>query len=442
MLKPTDSSETTPGVSSAISDAAIESVNRNRMLDFGKTTCRRIHPEPVIEREHSQSSEEHSAALLWERGIISLRTHQAHLFQRLWTERILHLRGHFTSTGLTDGHNNESDCAMDDNVFLARSSDEVYPKHLSLDDRIAFEIADAAEWKAIVDTGSVKVMNSEVANTIRKKQPDRVINSRMVRRLKPQEGTFQKPKAKSRWCVLGHQDPDAADMFTYAPTPQTESIMMFLFLMQLCDLALSIADLKNAFCQSDSLDRSAGPLFVEPCEGLDLPHGSLIQLVAPVYGLNDAPLRWHRTVTTWLIKQGYRKSLLEPCLYVHYAPGGSVDGLILTEVDDLAISIKRMQEAEFQQRFQAAFRFGKWEKREASYAGRRIRQRDQYVLVDQENTFWRNCTLYFCVRNSRKTESFHWMNLINSVHLCIRSVGLPRRVDPRLLDPRRFWHNT
>ena len=36
--------------------------------------------------------------------------------------------------------------------FLARSSDEVYPKHLSPDDRVAFEIADAAEWKAIVDT--------------------------------------------------------------------------------------------------------------------------------------------------------------------------------------------------------------------------------------------------------------------------------------------------
>ena len=62
----------------------------------------------------------------------------------------------------------------------------------------------------------------------------------------------------------------------------------------------------------------------------------------------------------------------------------SVDGLILIEVDDLAIGTKRLQEAEFQQRFQAAFSFGKWEKREASYAGRRIRQRDQYVLVDQE----------------------------------------------------------
>ena len=155
--------------------------------------------------------------------------------------------------------------------------------------------------------------------------------------------------------------------------------MLFLFLLQVCDFTLSIADLRNAFCQSDSLDRSAGPLFVEPCEGLDLPSGSLIQLVAPEYGLNDAPLRWHRTLTAWLTKQGYRKSLLEPCLCVHYAPGGSVDGLILIDVDDLAIGTKLTQEAQFQRRFQAAFRFRKWEKREASYAGRRIRQRDQYV---------------------------------------------------------------
>ena len=107
-------------------------------------------------------------------------------------------------------------------MFLARSSDEVYPKHLSPDERIAFEIADSADGKAIVDSDSVKVLDSEVANTIRKERPHTVINSRMVRRLKPQEGTFQKTKAKSRWCVLGHQDPDAADMFTYAPTPQTE----------------------------------------------------------------------------------------------------------------------------------------------------------------------------------------------------------------------------
>ena len=88
-----------------------------------------------------------------------------------------------------------------------------------------------------------------------------------------------------------------------------------------------------------------------------------------MYGLNDALLRWHRTLTAWLVKQGYRKSLLEPCLYAHHAPGGSVDGLILIEVDDLAIGSKRSQEAVFQQRFQAAFRFGKWRKK-----GRQLRR--------------------------------------------------------------------
>ena len=121
-----------------------------------------------------------------------------HLSQRSWTEDIAlertHIPGHhITPTGPTDEHNNESYCVMGDNEFLARSSDEVYPKHLSPDERVAFEIAGAAEWKAIVDSGSVKVLDSEVANTIRKERPDRVINSRMVRRLKPQEGTFQKP---------------------------------------------------------------------------------------------------------------------------------------------------------------------------------------------------------------------------------------------------------
>ena len=92
---------------------------------------------------------------------------------------------------------------MEDNVFLVRSSDEVYPKHLSPDERVAFEIADSAEWKATVDSGSVKGLDSEVAKTIRKERPDRVINIRMVRRLKPQEGTFQKLESQVQMVCFG-----------------------------------------------------------------------------------------------------------------------------------------------------------------------------------------------------------------------------------------------
>ena len=198
-----------PGVSSAISDAAIESVNRNRMLDFGKTTCKRIRPEPVIERERSQSSEEHPAALLVGTWYYLTPDSSGALVSEVVDRKDLALERtrppghHFTPTRPTGGHDNGFDHAMENNMFLARSSDEVYPKHLSPDERIAFEIADAAEWKAIVNTGSVKVLDSEVANAIRKAQPDRVINSRMVRRLKPQEGTFQKPESQVQMVCFG-----------------------------------------------------------------------------------------------------------------------------------------------------------------------------------------------------------------------------------------------
>ena len=280
----------------------------------------------------------------------------------------------------------------------------------------------------------MRVLDPVARDAVRRERPDRVINSRMVRRRKPHEGTFQKPKAKSRWCVLGHQDSDAADMFTYAPAPQTESIMLFFFLLQACDLTLSIADLKNAFV---SQIHWIGPqglcLWIRARTGPAL-RISLIQLVAPVYGLNDVPLRWHRTLTCWLVKQGNRKSLLVPCLFTHYALGGSVDGLILIEVDDFVIGAKRSQETEFQQMFQAAFCFGKWQKREVSYAGRRIPQRDQYVFVDQEQYILEKFQPVPLPEKRQKDRRVDCHEFEQVARLCIRSIGLPRRVVRRLRD--------
>ena len=117
-------------------------------------------PNPsVIERERSHSSEERHACLLVGTWYYLIPDPSGALVSEVVDRKDLalertHIPGHhFTPTGPTDGHNNEFDCATDDNVFLARSSDEVYPKHLSPDERVAFKIADAAEWKAIVDSG-------------------------------------------------------------------------------------------------------------------------------------------------------------------------------------------------------------------------------------------------------------------------------------------------
>ena len=113
VLGPTDSSETMPGVSSEISNAAIESVNRNRMLDFGKDdlqddssrTRRRERKFSFIGRASCKPFGETwyylipdpSGALVSE--VVDRKD--------LALERP-HIPGHhFTPTGPTDGHNNE-----------------------------------------------------------------------------------------------------------------------------------------------------------------------------------------------------------------------------------------------------------------------------------------------------------------------------------------------
>jgi len=243
-----------------------------------------------------------------------------------------------------------------------RQSVEVNVKNLPPEIQKRFGEADAKEWKAILESGAVRVLSVKEASLVRRRYADRIISSRMVRRLKPQEG-------------LGtHQDPDSEDLHVYAPTPaQSESIMAVLQMIASLEWDLEIANAKNVFCRSDRLVRPKGSIFVELCEGLGRESWSLIELVAPVYGLNDAPILWHRTLTEWLVNQGYRKSLVEPCLYVKHE-SGTLTGLALVEVDDLILSFHPSERDRFVKEAQERFKFGKWKIGETEFAGRRVRQ--------------------------------------------------------------------
>ena len=81
---------------------------------------------------------------------------------------------------------------------------------------------------------------------------------------------------------------------------------------------------------------------LSPRKGLNLDPGQLIELLAPVYGLNDAPVRWHRTLKEHLIGLGFRKSLFDPCLWL-LTIGGRLMGLAVIEVDDLLMGFHPSQ---------------------------------------------------------------------------------------------------
>ena len=214
-------------------------------------------------------------------------------------------------------------------VLLAKRNGETDVKKLPEAEKRMFEKSDLTEWESIVSTGAVTIHVGDVAAKLREEFSSRILSSRMVRRKKPTPG-IGCWKAKSRWCVHGHTDPDLGQLSTYSPTPSTESIMLFLQSSLNCDLRLSFADVKNAFCQSRPLQRAAGRLFAEPCEGLQLQPGAIIELNIPVYGLEDAPYEWRATVLDHLTsKLQFRQSILEPCWLSHYDSRGQLDAQIL-----------------------------------------------------------------------------------------------------------------
>lgn len=170
---------------------------------------------------------------------------------------------------------------------------------------------------------------------------------------------------------------------TYAPTPQTETLILFLLLVQAYDMLLSVADYKNAFCQSERLEMPQGRVFVEPCEGVPVKKGCLVKLIAPVYGLNNTPLFWHRTLMAHLVSLG---CVLDPCLYFRHGKDRRVRDLTLIEVDDLAIG--SFASDKLKQELTSRLNFGQWKERESEYAGRRIRQGPTRIFVTRRNTSW------------------------------------------------------
>ena len=81
----------------------------------------------------------------------------------------------------------------------------------------------------ILDTSAVPIISPAAVNDIHKHLSHRIVPSRHVYREKPGEGIGAVSKAKCRWCVLDHRDPDIRQLDRSSPTPQTFSIYIFLF---------------------------------------------------------------------------------------------------------------------------------------------------------------------------------------------------------------------
>ena len=78
------------------------------------------------------------------------------------------------------------------------------------------------------------------------------------------------------------------------------------------------------------------------------------------------------------------RNLVEPCWWSRFGKDQSNEAQVLIEVDDFIVSCVPEIKSDLRKRFEARFKFGKWEDDEAEYAGRMVKVLSDRILIQQE----------------------------------------------------------
>ena len=193
--------------------------------------------------------------------------------------------------------------------------------------------------------------------------------------------------AKSRWILLGFNDPDIALLNRSVPTPETMDVPLALQLLASIQAKGWVGDVRGAFTQGLRHQRPE-PLFATPPPG-GIPGEDddiLIEILAEVYGLITGPPAWRKSLFTTFKELGFHCHPLAPCLVLMYEKmhgqtEPQLSGLIIVETDDL---LGGGRDRRLAPKFHAAveelrkrYQFGKWKvlmDEQTEYGGRTLKQ--------------------------------------------------------------------
>ena len=273
-----------------------------------------------------------------------------------------------------------------------QSGKELDERKLPEHEKKMFNDAKLLEIQNLINSNAIEiVVDEKECDQIREQFPDRIMPSRYLI-IKKTGDVGESWKAKARWLLLGHKDPDALELERYAPTPSSTTVMLCLQVLASMNFRLRIMDVSSAFGQSDPHERSQGPLFATmPPTGIPgYPQSAIIKVLTAVYGLVNAPAVWRKTVRRLLMSLGYNESIFDPCFYYLKAnpeeikEGGkfSVAGVVLLDVDDFCQGGNKRHD-ELMAQLRTKLKFGKWRDvygDSADYIGRTLTQKENFEI--------------------------------------------------------------
>ena len=155
----------------------------------------------------------------------------------------------------------------------------------------------AAKTRELDSLGKFQVFSPIALGKVSKE----VVDTRWVLTWKDVEG---KRTVKARLVARGFQDPDLAAglVDTSSCVSLRSSHLQVISLSALKRWNLWSLDIKNAFLQADPFPREV--YLQAPPEWCPRLSSRIWRLNAPAYGLNDAPVEFHKTLKRYLVKSG------------------------------------------------------------------------------------------------------------------------------------------
>ena len=185
-------------------------------------------------------------------------------------------------------------------------------------------------------------------------------------------------KIKARLVARGFEE-DSSLLKIDSPTCTKESLRLLFAISVSLGWSVHALDISAAFLQGEPLDRS---VFLKPPKDA-CSAGFIWELYRCIYGLNDAPRSWYKTVLKILISLGAVVSSFDNCLFLWFDENGKLYGMLISHVDDFAFSGTEEFHRNVIVVLVASLKVGSYEKDCFQYLGLQFQQSYKGISIHQ-----------------------------------------------------------
>ncbi|GKC74659.1 putative ribonuclease H-like domain-containing protein, partial [Tanacetum coccineum] len=187
----------------------------------------------------------------------------------------------------------------------------------------------------------------------------------------------------ARLVAQGHKQEEGIDYDkVFAPVAKIESIRIFLAFASYMGFIVYQMDVKSAFLYG-TIDEEvyvSQPLgFVDP----KFPK-KVYKVVKALYGLHQAPRAWYATLSTFLLKSGYRRGTIDKTLFIKKDKNDIM--LVQVYVDDIIFgSTKRSWCDEFEALMKSRFQMSSMGEL-TFFLGLQVKQKEDGIFISQDKS--------------------------------------------------------